>query len=170
MSEPFLGEIRIFGFNFAPRGWAFCNGALLAISSNSALFSLLGTIYGGDGITTFALPDMRGRNPIHMGTGPGLSPATIGQKGGSESATLNANNLPSHTHTVNSSPGEGETGNPANAFPSMTTEDVYSSTGGATMNAGVIGNSGNSQNVPTRDPFLAVNYCIALTGIFPSRS
>jgi len=170
MSEPFLGEIRIFGFNFAPRGWAFCNGAILAISQNTALFSLLGTTYGGDGETTFALPDLRGRNPIHVGSGPGLTTVSWGQKGGAESTTLNANNLPSHTHAVNASPGEGETGNPANAYPSMTTEDVYSSTAGTTMNAGVIGNSGNNQSVPTRDPFLGVHHCIALTGIFPSRN
>ena len=98
MSEPFIGEIRIFGFNFAPRGWALCDGQLLPISQNSALFSLLGTIYGGDGRTTFALPDLRGRAALHEGTGPGLSPRQLGQRSGSETNTLTVNQLPPHTH------------------------------------------------------------------------
>ncbi|MDQ6777385.1 MAG: tail fiber protein, partial [Actinomycetota bacterium] len=103
MSEPFLGEVRTFGFNFAPRGWAFCNGQLLPISQNTALFSLLGTQYGGDGIQTFALPDLRGRVGIHQGSGPGLSPYAIGQTGGTETVTLTSNEMPAHNHSVNAS-------------------------------------------------------------------
>jgi microcystin-dependent protein len=169
MSEPFIGEIRIFGFNFAPRGWAFCAGQLLAISQNTALFSLLGTTYGGDGQTTFALPDLRGRTPVHLGAGPGLSNITLGEKGGAENVTMTVANMPAHTHTVNASPNEGETGSPANAFPSATTEDVYSSTGGTTMNPAVVGNAGGGQPVPIRSPYLGMNFCIALVGIFPPR-
>lgn len=169
MSEPFLGEIRLFGFNFPPRGWAFCNGALMAISQNTALFSLLGTTYGGDGRTTFALPDLRGRAAVHPGQGPGLSDIRLGELGGAEVTTLTINNMPSHNHTVNASPGAGESGNPANAYPSATTEDVYSSTAGTTMNAGVVGNAGGGQPIPIRDPYLGLMHCIALQGIFPPR-
>jgi len=170
MSEPFLGEIRIFGFNFAPRGWAFCNGTLLAIAQNSALFSLLGTTYGGDGVTTFALPDLRGRSAVHPGSGPGLSTVSQGEKSGAETTNLTVAQLPSHNHVVNASPGEGETGNPANAHPSMTTEDIYSSTAGATMNNGVVGHTGGNQSIPLRDPYLGLYFCIALVGTFPSRN
>ncbi|MCB0630228.1 MAG: phage tail protein, partial [Lewinella sp.] len=112
--EPFLGQIQPFGFNFPPRGWAFCDGQLLAISSNTALFSLLGTMYGGDGRTTFALPDLRGRSIVHIGTGPGLSHITQGEKGGRENVTLTTANMPSHNHAVRATTDDGTLDEPAN--------------------------------------------------------
>jgi microcystin-dependent protein len=168
MSDPFIGEIIMFGGNFAPRGWGLCDGQLLPISSNTALFSLLGTTYGGDGRTTFGLPDLRGRAPVHEGTGPGLSQVRLGERAGDERVTLTTNNLPSHSHDVNSSSAEGETNDTANAFLSSTTEEVYASDSDSTMNAGVVGNSGGGQAVNIRDPYLGINYIIALTGTFPS--
>jgi microcystin-dependent protein len=160
-----------FAGNFAPRGWAFCEGQLLPISQNQALFSILGTTYGGDGRTTFALPDLRGRVCIQPGRGPGLSSYTLGQSGGVESVTLVVSNMPAHNHSYNAaSTGEGErtaTG-AALAAPSAniyTTKDPINTT----MNAQVIGMTGGSQPVGIMQPFLAVNWIIATEGIFPSR-
>lgn len=173
MSDPFIAEIILFGGNFAPRGWAFCDGQLLSISSNTALFSLLGTTYGGDGRTTFALPDLRGRVPLGPRNGPGLSNYTLGQRGGTQSNTLTTNQMPSHNHTVNpkATAGEGETGDPANAFPSLTTEDVYHSAPDTTeMGQSTTSSTGGSTSVENRQPFLALNYIIALIGVFPSRN
>ena len=161
--EGFLGEIRMFAGNFAPRGWALCDGQILAISSNTALFSILGTTYGGDGRTTFALPDMRGRVSIHAGNGPGLTPRRLGQKGGSETNTLTNAQLPSHSHTQpagNTNPGtqvvEGNQG---------------AITSGATSNTTINTNtSGGSQAVNNIQPFQTVYYIICLQGTFPSRS
>ena len=164
--EPFLGQITIFGFNFAPYGWAKCDGQLLAISQFQALFSLLGTIYGGDGRTTFALPDLRGRSGIHYGQGPGLSNKSIGQRAGNENTTLSIANLPSHSHNYGISAAKGEEDGPLNnyvaghsgAFNEDATNQVPSS---------VVGNGSSFSN---QDPYLVVNFCIALQGLYPSRS
>ena len=172
MSEPFLGEIRMFGFNFAPNGWALCAGQLLPISQNSALFALLGTYYGGNGQTTFGLPDLRGRVPLSFGQGPGLSNYNLGQVGGEENHTLITNEMPMHNHGVSASQAANAT-SPAGAFPSNDARspvNIYSSaTDGTQMNPQMIGLAGGSQPHNNLQPYLAVNFCIALQGIFPSR-
>ena len=171
MSEPFIGQIQTFGFNFAPRAWALCNGQLLPISQNTALFSLLGTIYGGDGRTTFALPDLRGRMPMHYGQGSGLSNRQISQSSGAESHQLSVGELPGHTHTHNVTAAVGDSPSPVGTVPATANdgESNYS-----TETSGLSTVSGNSQgggqahnNMP---PFLVINFSIALTGIFPSRN
>lgn len=172
--EPLLGEIRMFGGNFAPRGWAMCDGQILPISQNSALFSLLGTMYGGDGRTTFALPDLRGRAPIHHGTGPGLSEKRIGQKSGTETNTLSVQNLPSHSHTINAVLEDGNQSSPTGNLPAGTKllDQEYSDATAAntTMNATMVNSTGNNQEVNNMQPYLTVTYIIALQGIFPSRN
>ena len=174
MSEPFLGEIRMFGGNFAPRGWALCNGQVLPIAQNTALFSILGTTFGGNGTTTFALPDLRGRVPVHQGQGPGLSNYTLGQQSGSESVTILQSQMPVHSHSVSCDPNGGGKTNPAGNFPGTVsgtaTEKIYSSAGGGSMNTAMIGNAGGSQPVPNIQPVLCVTFIIALQGIFPSRN
>ena len=173
MSEPFVGEIRMFAGNFAPRGWGFCDGQLLAISQNDALFSLLGTIYGGDGRTTFGLPDMRGRIPIHAGTGPGLSPYSIGAKAGSENVTLTPTDLPQHSHDFHANTLPGEAQNPSGrvAATGVDTAAMYSNTAPDTpMSANMIASAGNSAQHNNLMPTLCVNFIIALFGIYPSRS
>ncbi len=173
MSEPFVGEVRMFAGNFAPRGWAFCDGQLLAVSQNDALFSLLGTIYGGDGRTTFGLPDMRGRLAIHAGSGPGLSPRRLGAKAGSENETLTVNQLPSHTHDVHASNAAGSSTNPTGNFARDTAgSDIYIQDLSATntaLNSNAISNVGGSRSHTNLMPFLCINYIIALFGIYPSR-
>jgi len=169
VADPFLGEIRVTGFNFAPRGWALCDGQLLPINQNTALFALLGTQFGGNGQTTFALPDLRGRVPIHQGQGPGLTPRTIGETGGAESATLNVAQLPPHTHTALASGGAQTTDRPAGAYPAV--GGVYSTAApDVTMAPGTIASTGGGQPLPTMPPYLTVNFIIALQGIFPSRN
>ncbi|MDP9118556.1 MAG: tail fiber protein [Actinomycetota bacterium] len=171
MTEPFLGELRLFGFNFAPLGWAFCSGQLLPIDQNTALFSLLGTQYGGNGQTTFALPDLRGRVPISMGQGPGLSNYDIGEASGTETVTLNATQMPAHTHGVIANGGPASTGRPDNAVPARAPSNVYASApSGTAMNAGMISSSGGNQPHNNLQPFLVLNWCIALQGIYPSRN
>ena len=182
MSEPFIGEIQMFGFNFAPRGWATCDGQLLPIAQNSALFSLLGTTYGGDGRTTFGLPDLRGRVAIHMGQGPGLSNRTIGSRSGSESETLGVNQIPSHSHVASSvANAVTPAGNSNDAAGNFWADDAGVSSGtyhtgpaNATMDAAAITTSvqstGGGQAHNNMQPYLTVNFCIALTGLFPSRS
>jgi microcystin-dependent protein len=172
MSEPFIGEIRMFGGNFAPRGWAFCNGQMLSIAQNTALFSLLGTMYGGDGRTTFALPDMRGRAPIHQGQGPGLSQRPIGAKGGTEKVLLSVANLPSHTHLARANSAGATQPSPAGNVPATTPGPSYQPApdGGTQMNPNFIAPSGGGQGHPNMQPFLAVSFIIALEGIFPSRN
>ena len=172
MSEPFVGEIRMFAGNFAPRGWAYCDGQLLAVSQNDALFSLLGTIYGGDGRTTFGLPDMRGRLPIHAGQGPGLSPRRLGAKSGEESVTLTVNQIPSHNHEpFQASTDRGNETNPSGNLvaesPSVTLylEDPQS----ANLNSGAVGQTGGSRSHTNLMPYLCVHFIIALFGIYPSR-
>lgn len=190
--EPMLGSIDFVGFNFAPRGWASCDGQLLPISSNSALFSLLGTTYGGDGRTTFALPDLRGRVPMHKGQGPGLSNYAIGQRGGQEAHTLSVTEIPAHTHaattTVDPSglkmrgnDGAAATPEPgANALASTGRNNTYAavapnvdmapgSVGGTASAATVIGSAGGGQAFPSMPPYLVLNCIIALQGVYPSR-
>ncbi|GAB5535505.1 MAG: hypothetical protein Rubg2KO_17540 [Rubricoccaceae bacterium] len=157
-SDPFLGQILMVGFNFAPRGWAFCDGQLLPIAQNSALFSLLGTIYGGDGRTTFALPDLRGRTTVHPGDGPGLTPVNVGERAGSNTHTLTANQLPSHTHAASQVQVRGN-GN----------EAVGLAMGGDRGTAATAP-TGGGQTIDHMPPFLGIYHVIALEGIFPSRS
>lgn len=171
--EPFIGQVCSFGFNFAPRGWAQCNGQLLAISQYSALFSLLGTSYGGDGRTTFGLPDLRGRVAINQGQGPGLSDYKIGQMAGKEGVTLTQNEMPSHSH-----PGQlhaSSTGaNQEEPQNHLLGESAIYTDGAANqvMNSGAvtIGLTGGNQPHDNLQPYLTINYCIALEGVFPQRS
>lgn len=172
--DPFIGEIKLFAGNFAPRGWAFCEGQLLPISQNTALFSILGTTYGGDGRTTFALPDLRGRVSIHPGHGPGLSNYFLGAKGGQEHVTLMINQMPSHNHEVRASSQGGNSPSPGNAVLGNTggfdAEYVHNQPPDLIMNPSMVTNAGGNQPHENRQPYLAVNYIIALQGIFPSRS
>jgi len=161
-----MSELRIFSFNFAPKGWAMCNGQFLPINQNQALFSLLGTTYGGNGQTTFALPDLRSRVPMHMGDG-----LTLGQRAGEEAHTLNINELPAHNHFVKGSTDGPTSATPAsNFFASNTSFAPYGPTQGAAMNPACVGNIGGSQAHENRAPFLTLNICIALQGIFPSQN
>lgn len=166
--EPFLGQIQIFGFGFAPRGWAFCDGQLLPISSNTALFSLLGTTFGGDGRTTFALPDLRSRVPVHVGQGPGLTRYVWGQKGGVETVTLTVQQMPSHNHQPVCSSDDASAGSPEGNLPAAVGTPIYSTAGSASMVA--TQNTGGNQQHTNIQPFLSVYYCIALQGLYPSRS
>jgi len=173
MSEPFVGEIRMFAGNFAPRGWAFCDGQLLAISQNDELFSLLGTIYAGDGRTTFGLPEMRGRIPIHAGTGPGLSQRQLGNKAGQEKVTLTVNQLSSHSHTMMGSTDPANETRPAGNVPGsdLAIDSYFENPPSAPgMAAAAISNIGGSQSHTNLQPFLCVHFIIALFGIYPSRS
>ena len=169
MSEPFLGQIIMFAGNFAPRGWAFCSGQILPIAQNTALFSILGTTYGGNGQTTFALPDLRGRVPVHAGQGPGLSSFTLGQVGGAETGTLTVNNLPTHNHLASSNQGPATGSRPGGAVPSAGGAYAAASDG-STLNPAFIQNSGGSQPFDLHQPYTCVNFIIALEGIFPSRN
>lgn len=171
MSEPFVGEIRMFAGNFAPRGWAFCDGQLLAVSNNDALFSLLGTIYGGDGRTTFGLPDLRGRIPVHAGSGPGLSDRRLGAKSGSESVTVTAAQLASHTHALQASSAAATTPNPAtNVLSETVTDRVYRDDAtDVDMASSAISSIGGSRDHTNLMPFICINFIIALVGIYPSR-
>jgi microcystin-dependent protein len=181
MGTPYIGEIRLTSFNFPPKGWALCNGQLLSIQQNPALFSLFGTFYGGDGIRTFALPNMQSRVPIHMGQGNGLSNYVIGQQGGVESVTLQYNSMPLHTHLVVASTNFGSSNAPAG--------DILAQTNGGTVSAPVagqldfvttaatgnmeqttIGQQGGNQPHSNIQPYLVINFIVALVGIFPSRN
>ena len=165
MTEPFLGEIKIFSFNFAPRGWASCDGQLLPINQNQALFSLLGTMYGGDGRTTFGLPDLRGCTPIHFSGG-----FTQGEAGGEQTHILAASEMPSHTHSVTASSNDASTPNPNNAYWALTASAAYSSSANSSMAPQAVSSVGASQPHNNMSPYLALNICIALQGIFPSRN
>ena len=174
MAEPLIGEIRMFGSNFAPAGWALCNGQTLAISSNTALFSLLGTTYGGNGTTTFNLPNLQGTFPIHWGSGPAFSGASLGQIGGSPTAVLNSSNLPSHNHQLNCVASGGNQPSPAGALPAIestgTSSNYSSAAATGQMNNGAIGSTGGGEAFSTMPPFLCVTFIIALSGVFPARN
>lgn len=173
-SDPYIGEIMIVGFNFAPRAWAECNGQLLPIAQNTALFSLLGTTFGGDGRTTFALPELRGRDAVHVGTGPGLSNIRWGQKGGVEDVTLNATQIPSHTHTLRAYSGNANQRNPGGhvlaAEPANVTAPYSNQAADVSMKSDAILNAGGGQSHTNMAPYLGLYHCIALQGIYPSRS
>jgi microcystin-dependent protein len=166
MSEPFLAQILIVPYSFAPEDWAFCNGQLIPINQNLALYSLLLNTFGGNGQTTFALPDLRGRVPVHVGTGPGLASVTLGQKGGAENVTLSENNMPAHNHLASSTQAGATSSRPANQVPSA--GGAYAAgSDGTTMNPAFIQDAGSGQPFGTRDPFLGINFIIALDGIYP---
>lgn len=193
MSDMFMGQITAFGFNFAPRGWAQCNGQSMALNQNQALYSLLGTTYGGNGQTTFNLPDLRGRSPIHMGQGPGLPNYDIGQSSGNNQITLTQNQLPAHAHPLTSSgqactAAAATTNNPTNAVPAAVAIEVNDPNGGgvtatalayapASDGSHMSGGSGSQtgpagvgQSVDVTNPYLAVNWCICTQGVYPSRN
>ena len=179
MGSPFVGEIRMVGFNFAPVGWAFCNGQLLAISQNLTLFALIGTTYGGDGQTTFQLPDLQGRIPINQGQAPGLSNYVIGQRAGSESVALGTNQLPQHGHSLQANSDVASSANPTGGYlarasiPSLPSRGVpvYApASAAAAMNALAIAFSGATQPHDNMMPFQCVNFIISLFGIFPSQN
>lgn len=169
MGTPFLGEVRAISFNFPPKGWAFCNGQLLSINQNQALFALLGTMYGGNGTTTFALPNLQGRVPIHFN-----AKHAQGSFGGEETHSLGMPEIPQHRHSLTAVPSIGNSSNPAGRFLASTTTTFgndYAATGpAAVMGGGAIASSGGSQPHPNLQPFLVLNYIIALAGIFPSRN
>ena len=181
--EPYLGQLSVFGFNFCPRGWSKADGQLLPISQNQALFSLLGTIYGGDGRTSFALPDLRGRSIINSGTGPGLADRRLGAKSGAQTKTLSIPEMPSHNHMVNAANSEvgfadhrgpasdfmgaPDANDPANPAPDI---NIYSDQFNVQMDPRMIANAGGSQSFSIEDPYLAMTVCIAMQGIFPPRN
>ena len=170
MSSPFIGEIRMFGGNFAPAGWAFCDGSLIPISENDALFNLIGTTYGGDGQTTFALPDLRSRVPVHMGTGPSLSPRLIGETGGVETVMLNTQQIPAHTHAPVGSSAAANRADPAGGFWATWADAQFSDQApNAPVSAGAIPTVGGGQPHDNMLPFLTINFILSLFGIFPSQ-
>lgn len=172
-SEPFLSEIYMAGLNFEPRGYALCNGQLLSISQNTALFSLLGTTFGGDGRTTFALPDLRGRIPVGMGQGPGLTNRMLGELGGEENVTLVTNQMPQHNHSFHAMSEAGTTSAPSGAYLANTgaLDKEYRTAGTAVaMNTNVVGAAGGNQPHDNMPPYIVLNFYIALEGIFPSRN
>ncbi|WP_134682958.1 phage tail protein [Brevibacillus migulae] len=173
MSDPFIGEIRMFAGNFPPKGWAFCNGQLLSISQNTALYSILGTQYGGDGKTNFALPNLKGSAPMHPGAGPGLSPRGIGEKGGSPSVTLTLAQMPPHNHQVQEKATANVT-SPIGAVwanNSRFGENIYASEpdGVTSMNQAALSQAGENAPHNNMQPYLGVNFIISLQGVFPSR-
>lgn len=175
MSEPFVAEIRIFAGNFAPRGWAFCNGQLLPISQNTALFSLIGTTYGGDGRSTTALPNLEGRAPMHPGRGPGLTDRRLGQRGGVETVTLSEAQMPNHHHTVAASDDSANANDPANNMLCRSSSpfagQIYRNTGTkVAFEERMVEETGGSQAHNNMQPFMAINFIIALVGLYPSRS
>ena len=171
MSEPFIGEIRMFAGNFAPLGWALCDGQLLAISENEALFTLIGTIYGGDGQTTFGLPDLRSRIPIHRGAGPGLSGRVLGERGGTEDVTLTLNQMPSHSHAMFATGDLAGRGDPSAALRARSEFPAYSDpTPLVAMQNDTVAAVGGSQPHVNMQPFMCVHFIIALYGIYPPRN
>lgn len=173
MSEPFTAEIRIFAGNFAPRGWAFCNGQLLPVSQNTALFSLIGTTYGGDGRSTTALPNLQGRAPMHPGRGPGLTSRRLGQRGGTEMISLSEAQMPNHTHTLQVQNDVANSNDPQDRVWSRVfgAGNLYAAPGSiASMADQSLPSTGGSQPHNNMQPYLAINFIIALVGLYPSRS
>lgn len=176
MASPFIGEIRMFGGNFAPRGNAFCNGQIISISQNTALFSLLGTTYGGNGQTTFALPNLQSRAPMHFGQGPGLSLRSLGEQGGVENVTLATAEMPAHTHQATAQTGAGTQGSPAGATWATVSvgrnpSPLYApAPANTTMNPAAISPAGSTQPHPNMPPYLVINFIIATQGVFPPRN
>ena len=166
--EPFIGEIRLVPYTFAPKGWALCAGQLLSISQNTALFSLLGTNYGGDGRTTFALPDLRGRTPVGAGTAPAGSDYPLGATGGQEAVALTTPQLPAHAHAVNASSAAATKRTPTRAYPAG--GGAYAADQNVRMKAAMIGPTGDGEAHENRQPYLSLNYVIALQGIYPAQS
>lgn len=172
MADPFVAEIRIFPFNFPPKGWAFCDGQLLPISQNTALFSLLGTTYGGDGRTNFALPNLQGNVSMHPGQGPGLSLHDLGETGGSDTITLLQSEIPSHSHQANCNRNTGNDYGPTNDIwaPDAGGNPQYGASADTFMASDALGPTGGGQPHNNLQPYLVLNYCIALQGVFPPRS
>lgn len=172
MADPFVAEIRIFPFNFAPTGWAFCDGQLLPLSQNTALFSLLGTTYGGNGNSNFALPDLQGRAPMHHGQSPGLSLRDLGEMGGSDTVTLLESEIPAHSHMVMAANFPADANSPVNnALSRSTNASVYGTGGNAvTMSPLAIAPAGGDQPHNNMQPYLTLNFCIAMQGVFPPRT
>ncbi|MBS0631128.1 MAG: phage tail protein [Verrucomicrobia bacterium] len=173
-SQPYIGMIYSFGFNFAPRGWHLCDGSLLPISQYTALYAIIGTTYGGDGISTFGLPDLRGRTLVHQGQGPGLGIRVMGQMAGAETVTLASTEIPAHSHLIAASNAVGTTRAPSGAFPAATSRaeanDYAAANDGSALSAQSVGLTGGSQPHNNLPPYLVVNYCIALEGVFPARN
>jgi microcystin-dependent protein len=170
MSEPFVAEIRIFAGNFAPRGWAFCNGQLLPISQNTALFSLIGTTYGGDGRVTTALPNLEGRAPMHPGRGPGLTAKRLGERGGVETVTVTEAQMPNHNHRLQGSLEDGLATNAQDNWLGRGTDMYLAPQNLGDMDANLLPDAGGSQAHNNMQPFLTMNFIIALVGLYPSRS
>jgi len=173
MSEPFLAEIRIYGFNFAPRGWAFCDGQILPINQNQSLYSLLGTTYGGDGRTSFGLPDLRGRTPIHVGRSNGGPFHSEGQKSGEETHTLSAAEMPDHDHVAQASSANANQNSTQGNLPAAALNLYIPGAGSPArqpISSSTVTNVGGSQSHENMQPYLAINFCIALRGLFPSRN
>jgi microcystin-dependent protein len=166
--EGYIGQVILFAGTFAPRGWAFCQGQLLSIAQNTALFAILGTTYGGNGQTTFALPDLRGRTPVGAGQGPGLGNKSLGQMGGEEAHTLLASEMPAHNHVLNGTNADQTTNRPGGALPAK--GGAYGTSPNTTLAAGALGTAGGSQAHNNLPPYLGLNYIICLEGIFPSRN
>lgn len=171
-TQPYIGNIMMCGYNFAPLGWLLCSGQLISISGNEALFQLIGTTYGGNGTTNFALPNLQSRIPIGQGQGPGLSNYVIGQTGGQEEVTLTSNQLPAHNHNINASTASGTAGTPSNNFIAQNADgiDSFTSSSNGTLHTSSMGATGGNQAHSNIQPFLALYFCIAMEGIFPVQS
>lgn len=173
MTEPFLAEIRIFGFNFPPKGWASCDGSLVQINQNTALFSLLGTTYGGNGVNTFALPDLRGRAPMNYGSGPGLAPHTQGEVGGEATVTLTSHEMPIHNHFVQtvSDDADLQSPDPSAGLAKSLNATLYNSSfdNRGFMDSNTVGFTGGTQAHNNMQPYLSLNFCIAWSGVYPAR-
>lgn len=168
--EPFVGEIQIVGFNYAPEGWLFCNGQLLSIAQYQVLYALIGTTYGGDGVQTFAVPNLQSRIPVGQGAGPGLSPKAMGQAAGSETVTLQTTQIPSHSHAANANAGAGNQSSPAGGIWAGYTSNIYGTAPAAVaMKNTLIANAGGNQPHDNIMPYLSINFIIAYQGIFPTQ-
>jgi microcystin-dependent protein len=169
MATPYIGEIRSVGFNFAPQGWSFCDGTVLSIAENEALFALLGTTYGGDGQTTFALPDLRGRIPLHQGSNLGTN-YVVGESGGAETVTLSEQQMPPHSHTIGAVSSTGNSNTPSGAVFAASAEEQYAGAANTTLANSIVQSVGGGQPHDNRIPYLCVTFIISLFGVFPSRN